>query len=71
MLKLTYEHLQFHKFLRDYIPETPLSLGKKENTLVDIVHELLRIRSKQLSFSCVDFDVYDADDFTNCIARSL
>jgi hypothetical protein len=41
------------------------------NTLVDIMHELLCIRDRQLWFSSVDFDVCDADDFINCIARSL
>jgi hypothetical protein len=31
------------------------------NTLVDIMHELLFIRDRQLWFSSVDFDACDAD----------
>jgi hypothetical protein len=40
-------------------------------TLVDVMHELLCIRDRQLWFSSVDFDVCDADDFIDCIERSL
>jgi hypothetical protein len=40
-------------------------------TLVDVVHELLCIRDRQLSFPSVEFDVCDANDFIDYIARSL
>lgn len=41
------------------------------DTLADITHKPFRIRARELSFSCVDFDIYDANDIINCIKRSL